>query len=123
MDKFIRRKLILIKVNRLYLSREWYSGDIKQDDADSEDEDSDKKFQIYIWSHTEGNTVCVNIKNFKAFFYLKVKSGEEWNEFMVKQFKALLKKRLGKNGKYLTGCKLVFRKDVYSSITIRNSRS
>ena len=46
----------------------------------------DKKFQIYMFGVTQdGNTVCINIKNFKAFFYLKVKSGEEWNDFMVKQ--------------------------------------
>lgn len=116
MDKFIRKKVDIDKNKPiLFQVREWYSGDIKQDDdADSEDEDSDKKFQIYMFGVTQdGNTVCINIKNFKAFFYLKVKSGEEWNDFMVKQFKGLLKKRLGKNGKYLTGCKLLFRKDVY----------
>jgi DNA polymerase delta subunit 1 len=116
MDKFIRKKVDIDKDKPIVFQvREWYSGDIKQDDdADSEDEDSDKKFQIYMFGVTQdGNTVCINIKNFKAFFYLKVRSGEEWNDFMVKQFKGLLKKRLGKKGKYLTGCKLLFRKDVY----------
>ena len=95
MDKFIRKKVDIDKNKPIVFQvREWYSGDIKQDDdADSEDEDSDKKFQIYMFGVTQdGNTVCINIKNFKAFFYLKVRSGEEWNEFMVKQFKALLKK-------------------------------
>ena len=43
MDKFIRKKVDIDKNKPIVFQvREWYSGDIKQDDdADSEDEDSD----------------------------------------------------------------------------------
>ena len=46
MDKFIRKKVDIDKNKPIVFQvREWYSGDIKQDDdADSEDEDSEKKF-------------------------------------------------------------------------------
>lgn len=99
---------------------EYENEDIQESDEEFEAPSSDdekpvkiRKFNIKAYGLTnKGNTVCIHIKNFKPYFFLKIPSN--WNIRHFKAFISKLKTTVGEyNSKMLCKAEIIRKKEFY----------
>ena len=99
---------------------EYENEEIQESDEEFEAPSSDdekpvkiRKFNIKAYGLTnKGNTVCIHIKNFKPYFFLKIPSN--WTIRHFKAFISRLKSTVGEyNAKMLCKAEIIHKKDFY----------
>lgn len=99
---------------------EYENEEIQESDEEFEAPSSDdekpvkiRKFNIKAYGLTnKGNTVCIHIKNFKPYFFLKIPSN--WNIKHFKAFISKLKTTVGEyNSKMLCKAEIIRKKEFY----------
>lgn len=99
---------------------EYENEEIQESDEEFEAPSSDdekpvkiRKFNIKAYGLTnKGNTVCIHIKNFKPYFFLKIPSN--WNIRHFKAFISKLKTTVGEyNSKMLCKAEIIRKKEFY----------
>ena len=87
--------------------------ELKTDNIDYVAGCDQKKFIIQMFGMDEfGKTVCIFVKGFNPFFYVKVP--DDWTQSLVTQFVAFIKEQMGDYfGNSLIKSKLVRKKTLY----------
>lgn len=94
-----------------FMIRETYSDD-REENQDDDEEYPEKFYRIYLFGSTdEGKSVCLEINNFKPYFYVKVPG--HWGQSECNHLVSKIKKSLWKRKTALVEHKLVMRKDAY----------